>query len=172
MSSLRTVAELMEIAARTAPKTRGVDCVVTRIVEGDELGPLVQKMAELGQRTDRDFLVRDSKNVDASDVVILIGIKNGPLSNLNCGACGQASCQDLNLNSFESEFSGPQCAFRLMDLGIALGSAAKTASMLNADNRIMYTIGVAAREIGLIDADVVMGIPLSATGKSIYYDRK
>jgi uncharacterized ferredoxin-like protein len=43
--------------------------------------------------------------------------------------------------------------------------------MLNADNRIMYTIGTAARELGIIDADFVMGIPLSATGKSIYYDR-
>jgi uncharacterized ferredoxin-like protein len=29
-----------------------------------------------------------------------------------------------------------------------------------------------ARELGLIDADYVMGIPLSATGKSIYFDRK
>jgi uncharacterized ferredoxin-like protein len=27
------------------------------------------------------------------------------------------------------------------------------------------------RELGLIDADFVMGIPLSATGKSLYFDR-
>jgi uncharacterized ferredoxin-like protein len=56
-------------------------------------------------------------------------------------------------------------------MGIALGSAVKTASLLNIDNRIMYRAGVAAREMGLIDADFVMGIPLSATGKSIYFDR-
>jgi uncharacterized ferredoxin-like protein len=48
----------------------------------------------------------------------------------------------------------------------------KTAGLLNADNRIMYRIGPVARELGLIDADNVMGIPLSATGKSIYFDRK
>ncbi|MCL6650529.1 MAG: ferredoxin domain-containing protein [Chloroflexi bacterium] len=59
-----------------------------------------------------------------------------------------------------------------MDLGIALGSAAKTASIFNADNRIMYRAGVAARRIGMMDADVVVGIPISATGKSIYFDRK
>jgi uncharacterized ferredoxin-like protein len=35
----------------------------------------------------------------------------------------------------------------------------------------MYRIGAVARELGLIDADYVMGIPLSATGKSIYFDR-
>ncbi len=56
-------------------------------------------------------------------------------------------------------------------MGIALGSAVKTAGMLNVDNRIMYRAGVVARELGMIDADVVMGIPLAATGKSIYFDR-
>jgi uncharacterized ferredoxin-like protein len=44
--------------------------------------------------------------------------------------------------------------------------------MLNADNRIMYRAGVAARDMGLVDWDFVMGIPLSATGKNIFFDRK
>ena len=43
--------------------------------------------------------------------------------------------------------------------------------MMNVDNRIMYRAGVAARQAGLIDADFVMGIPLSVSGKSIYFDR-
>ncbi len=30
----------------------------------------------------------------------------------------------------------------------------------------------AAQDLGLIRADVVMGIPVSITGKSIYFDRK
>jgi len=56
-------------------------------------------------------------------------------------------------------------------MGIALGSAVKIAGLMNVDNRIMYRIGVVAREMKLVDADFVMGIPLSATGKSIYFDR-
>jgi uncharacterized ferredoxin-like protein len=86
-----------------------------------------------------------------------------------------ASCQAIIIynkpNTHEGEFRGPQCAYRLLDMGIALGSAVKTASLLNVDNRIMYRTGAVAREMGLIDADVVVGIPLSATGKSIYFDR-
>jgi len=58
-----------------------------------------------------------------------------------------------------------------MDLGIAVSSAVKTASIHNVDNRIMYRIGPVARKIGLIDADVALGVPLSATGKNIYFDR-
>ncbi|MEM2365908.1 MAG: ferredoxin domain-containing protein, partial [Nitrososphaerota archaeon] len=39
-------------------------------------------------------------------------------------------------------------------------------------NRIMYTVGTAALKLGLIEGDVALGIPLSATGKSPYFDRK
>ena len=71
----------------------------------------------------------------------------------------------------EGEFRGPHCAFRLLDMGIVLGSAVKTAGLLNADNRIIYRIGAAAKDMGFCDWHYVMGIPLAATGKSIYFDR-
>jgi len=58
-----------------------------------------------------------------------------------------------------------------IDYSLAIGSAVKTASILNVDNRIMFTVGVAAQELGIIDADYVLGIPLSATSKNIYFDR-
>jgi uncharacterized ferredoxin-like protein len=172
VSDLRVVADLMAIAARTAPKSAGHDFVVTRIIEGDEVEALGNKMIEYGPRTGKKDFDRDGKNVLDSDAVILIGIKDAKSLNLDCGACGAETCEALLINSHEGEFSGPQCAFRLLDMGIALGSAVKTASILNVDNRIMYRAGVVAREMGLIDADFVMGIPLSATGKSIYFDRK
>jgi uncharacterized ferredoxin-like protein len=58
-------------------------------------------------------------------------------------------------------------------LGIALGSAVKTASYLNVDNRVMYRAGTAAKRLGyLAGSSVVMGIPISASGKSIYFDRR
>jgi len=53
-----------------------------------------------------------------------------------------------------------------------LGSAVKTASMLNIDNRIMYRVGSAASKLSLLsEATVIMGIPVSAKGKNIYFDR-
>ena len=70
------------------------------------------------------------------------------------------------------DFEGPTCVFKSIDLGIALGSAVKTASILNVDNRIMYSIGTAAKQLNYLpEASIVMGIPLSAKGKSKYYDR-
>jgi uncharacterized ferredoxin-like protein len=169
MSQMRTVAELMALAARTAPKGRGDDFLVIEILEGDTLTTLGQKMIEFGERTGKPLFDRDGNNVMRSDAVLLIGIKDGKAVGLNCGACGSEKC--ITPNTFDGEFSGPQCCLRFLDLGIAIGSAVKTAGLLNADNRVMYRIGPVAREMGIIDADVVMGIPLSATSKNIYFDR-
>jgi uncharacterized ferredoxin-like protein len=169
MTALKFVAELMSIAARTAPKAAGDDFVVTEIVEGDALETLSEEMIAYGEKSGKSNFDRDGENVRNSGAVVLIGLKDAETIGLDCGACGEPIC--LVPNKYDGEFLGPQCAIRLLDLGIALGSAVKVAGMLNVDNRIMYRIGVVAREQGLIDADIVMGIPLAVTGKNIFFDR-
>ena len=61
----------------------------------------------------------------------------------------------------------------MADLGIAIGSAVKTAQIHNVDNRIMYSGGAAALDLGLFgkECTVAYAIPLSATGKNIFFDR-
>lgn len=169
--ALRRVAEMMELSARTAPKTGGRDFIVTRVVTGEDLKRLGAEMKKYGDETGKRNFDRDGRNVADSGALLLIGLRGARDAGLNCGACGNARCAELQEARLGPEFSGPFCAWRFVDLGIALASAAKTASLLNADNRIMYRVGVLAKKLGIIDADVVVGIPLSATGKSIYYDR-
>jgi uncharacterized ferredoxin-like protein len=173
MEGMKTVAQLMAIAARTAPKSAGKDFIEIKILDGEDVKKLGEGMVRFGEekKKKRNF-DRDGKNTIESDVVVLIGLSNEKPVGLNCAACGYPTCADLTgAERTSGEFSGPHCAFRLLDLGIALGSAVKTAGILNADNRIMYRIGTVAREMGYCDWDYVMGIPLSATGKSIYFDR-
>ena len=170
IEAIRTAAGLMALSVRTAPKSRGEDFVLTKIVEGDDIERLADGMELYGEKTSKANFDRDARNLRNSPVVLLVGIKDATPVGLNCGACGNESCNDLEPEEV-GEFVGPQCALRLLDMGIALGSAVKTASMLNVDNRIMYRVGAVARDIGMIDWDFVMGIPLSATGKSIYFDR-
>lgn len=60
----------------------------------------------------------------------------------------------------------------MTDLGIAVGSAVKTASIHNVDNRVMYTAGVGALSLGWMEGcGVAYGIPLRASGKNIFFDR-
>jgi len=171
MNYLKTIAELMVVAAHTAPKSAGQDFVKIEIVEGNNLTKLADAMIDYGVKTGKKNFDRDGKNVKDSGVVLLVGIKDAKPVGLNCGACGFSECKKLSEAKEGPEFKGPHCAYRLLDLGIALGSAVKTASILNADNRIMYRVGVVARQMKLIDADLVIGIPISATGKNIYFDR-
>jgi len=168
--ALRTVAELMCVAAHTAPKTHGDNYIVTAIVEGEACQRLGEAMIQDKDSPHWDIMERDGKNVKMTQLVVLIGIKDAKVAGANCGACGSGKC--VRINTYEGLARGPQCAFRVLDMGIALGSAAKVASLMNADNRLMATVGLTARRLGMIDADYAIGIPLSATGKNIFFDRK
>ncbi len=172
MDGVEMVAQLMAISATTAPKSKGENFVKARVLTGKVLRELADAMLAYGQRTKKKDFDRDSKNVAESDAVLLIGLKKASMLGLDCAACGYPDCKTFQAQEKETgEFVGPTCAYRLLDMGIALGSAVKTASILNVDNRIMYRVGVAVREMGLVDWEFVMGIPLSVTGKSIYFDR-
>lgn len=171
-NAIKIAAELMALSARTAPKTAGQDYINIKVLEGEDLKKLSHDMLEYGNETGKKNYDRDSKNVEASSAVLLISIKDSKPAGLNCGACGFPECSKLPYINENFELAGPLCAWRLVDLGIAIGSAVKTASILNVDNRIMYRIGVVARKKGMIEGEVVLGVPLSATGKNIYFDRQ
>lgn len=170
---LLEVARLMELAARTAPKSLGQDFIEVKILTREKINELADNMIQFGRRKNKQNFDRDAENVRNSPVVLLIGHHKASTAGLDCGACGYNSCNELkNAPKSAGEYSGPVCVFRHLDFGIALGSAVKTAQMLNVDNRIMYRVGVAARDSGIADWDIVMGIPLSASGKNIYFDRE
>jgi uncharacterized ferredoxin-like protein len=172
MEGIEIAAKLMALSAVTAPKSKGVSFVQTRVLSGEVLSELAEEMVRFGEVSGKKDFDRDAKGVARSEAVVLIGIKDALPVGLDCGACGFADCKSFqNQAKQDGEFRGPACAFRLLDMGIALGSAVKTASLLNVDNRIMYRIGVVARRMGLVDWEFVMGIPLSATGKNIFFDR-
>ena len=166
------IAQLMAVSAITAPKSKGENYVVVEIVTGKKLKKIAERMIDHGLQADDPFFVRDGESVLKSDAMILIGLKDAKPLGLNCGGCGFERCIRPEEVRELRDFKAPVCMLRLLDMGIALGSAVKTASIHNVDTRIMYRAGVVARNMGIIDADVVMGVPLSITGKNIYFDRK
>ncbi|MDW7675453.1 MAG: DUF2148 domain-containing protein [Bacillota bacterium] len=168
--TMKMVADLMALAARTAPKAAGKDFVTTKVIVGEELNKIADDLIEYGKETGKKNFDRDGENVRNSDAMLLIGLKDPAVAGLNCGACGFNKCSELELRK-GIEFDGPICAWRNMDLGIAIGSAVKTASIHNADNRIMYRVGVSVRRMGIVEDQLVVGIPISATGKNIFFDR-
>ncbi|HVB15699.1 MAG TPA: ferredoxin domain-containing protein, partial [Stellaceae bacterium] len=74
--------------------------------------------------------------------------------------------------SDEFEFRGPRCNLRDIDLGIAVGSAAKAASLYNVDTRCQTRIAVAARKLGLIRSEVAVALSMSVTHKNPGFDAR
>jgi uncharacterized ferredoxin-like protein len=169
---LETLANTILVAARTAPKGKGIDDIVTYLFDDDNRMELADKMEELSETKGLKFLIRDAKNVRDSDCLLIIGLKPSGASSLNCGACGFETCADMvKHKKVKVEFTGPHCMIKYVDLGIAIGSAAAKAKDLCIDNRILYSAGAAACYFDMIDADVAMAMPLSVKGKNIFFDR-
>ncbi|MDV0445698.1 hypothetical protein MmiAt1_12920 [Methanimicrococcus sp. At1] len=160
-------------AARTAPKAKGFDNIVTYLLEGDEVEKLAAEMEKFAEKLGA-FFIRDADNLRNSDAVVLVGLKESRPIGLNCGTCGFETCADFKNaeKTKETPFAGPICSVKSVDLGIALGSAAAKAKDMCLDNRIMYSAGAAACKSGMIDAECAYAVPLSMSGKSIYFDRQ
>ena len=154
------------LAIRTAPKTRGRDNLTILMADGDEKEALAAKMDEIFEKSGgkKASFARDAKGVVAASSVILIGIKAPPYG-LDCGWCGSPNCA--------AKPAAVPCVFGPIDLGIGSGVAATKLADRHIDNRMMYSMGYAALQLGWFDADVTMalGFPLSVTGKNPYFDR-
>ena len=145
---VRLAAELMAAAARTAPKASGVDSIETVVVDGEKLQVLAKVMEVKGDEKSNhlQFFARDANSVRETTAVLLIGVTGEPKkphNPFNCGACGYTGCAEfISKDKQEREdFRGPICVFQALDLGVALGSADRTAAALNIDNRMMYSVG-------------------------------
>jgi uncharacterized ferredoxin-like protein len=179
-SAVTMAAALMAASARTSPKGRAVDSTTSLVLMDDDLEKLALAM-ERKAAEKPDYLSsvyrRDANNVRNSGCILLLGVTGEPKKieqPIDCGACGFASCEHLSKarkKAKTKDFVGPVCIFQAMDLGIALCSSVKLAADLGIDNRMMYTVGAAAQSLGLLESDIIIGIPLSVTGKNPYFDR-
>ena len=161
-------AQAMATAARTAPTTRGQDYLHTLILTGDELERLAAQMEQTAEALNYPFFARDAGNVRRSGAVLLLGIGRHVRGlNAACGYCGSENCAACAA-------SGNTCVYDPIDLGIAAGSAVSVAAAAHVDNRIMFSAGAAAKALGYFPPEVtsVLAIPLSASGKSVFFDRK
>jgi len=163
---IEQIAKEICLAARTAPKAKGLDLLDMVVIKGEEINKLSTEMLRIGKEQEHPTFLRDGQNILAAQVVILIGTKTRTIGLRYCGFCGYENCA-------AAEKAGALCAYNPGDLGIAIGSAVSVAADHRLDSRVMYTAGKAAISLNLLEKDVKVayGIPLSATGKNPFFDR-
>ena len=162
-AQVMTAVKQMMIAARTAPKAKGIDILEIIAVEGKDIETLSAKVKELGEKNGMKFFLRDAENILSAEAVVLIGTRQS-VQNLNCAYCGYPTCADK-----------PQavpCAINSVDVGIAIGSACATAADFRLDTRVMFSIGYCAHALHWPEGcRTVFAIPVSASSKNPFFDR-
>lgn len=158
------IAKKMMVAARTAPKGKGVDIIECAVVTGEDKETLAAEMEAYSKETGYKFLLRDANNVRQSQCVVLVGTR-AQVQALNCGHCGFPTCGEKP--------TAVPCEINSVDVGIALGSAVALAADFRVDSRIMFSAGIAAQRLGLLGEGVgqVYAIPISIASKSPFFDR-
>jgi len=143
--TVRQVAQLMAAAAITAPKSGGQlflagkpGFMETVIIDDPAIkSSLAAWMRARGAERRERIWYRDADAAEAVDAILFVGLLPGWYPpNYDCGACGYATCaeflhytNELRSQSADLEFAGPACNLRDIDLGIAVGSAARTAAI-------------------------------------------
>jgi uncharacterized ferredoxin-like protein len=181
------IAKLMAAAAITAPKSGGQlflagkhNFIETVIVdETESRHALAEWMRARGKERREAIWFRDAEVVEAIDAILFVGLADWYPPNYDCGACGYSTCAEflhatsvLRGDSADLEFAGPTCNLRDVDLGIAVGSAAKTAAIHSVDCRCQTRVATAARKLGIIRADLAVALSLSVTHKATGFDRR
>jgi uncharacterized ferredoxin-like protein len=187
-AAVRQVATLMAAAAITAPKSGGQlflagkpPFLETVLIDDPAVrAELAGWLRARGRERREAIWFRDAEVAQAVDAILFLGLApNWYPPNYDCGACGYATCaeflhaaKELRTESAELEFTGPTCNLRDIDLGIAVGSAARTASLHAIDCRCQTRVAVAARKLGHITAEIAVALSLSVTHKAIGFDRR
>ena len=158
------IAQKMMVAARTAPKGKGIDVVECAVVTGDDKEALASTMEAIGTERGHQFFLRDANCVRRSQCVVLIGTRPKP-QGLNCGYCGFPTCG--------AKPAEAPCEVNAVDVGIALGAAVSRAQTFGVDTRVMFSAGQGAWKMGLLGegVDQIYAIPMSISSKSPFFDR-
>ncbi|MCR4428841.1 MAG: DUF2148 domain-containing protein [Caldiserica bacterium] len=153
--------------AITSPKGKGRDSVqVILLEEKEEIESLLKKVEELGEREEdpRPIFLRDAQTIRKNNCLILLFYSENEPLGLNCGFCTKNCDAATKKEVF--------CAFSLLDLGISLGSAVSLLSQMGFDNRIQYTLGKAAVDLGIVPKNsACLGVPVSLSSKNPFFDR-
>ena len=160
---LQAVRQMMT-AARTAPKGKGIDIIEVATVTDEDIKRLSEELVIMSGETGLKFFLRDADNILQAEAIMIAGTCQ-QVQGLNCAHCGFPTC-------VEKPETVP-CAINSVDLGIAVGSACARASELRRDTRVMFSAGMAAQRLGMLgDCKCVMAIPVSASSKNPFFDRK
>ncbi|MEF8834619.1 MAG: DUF2148 domain-containing protein [Candidatus Thermoplasmatota archaeon] len=164
-----TVIDLMDISAQTSLKSSG-NYLETMVLDDAEKEMLAEELYQLSEEFQDETYSEEGDLINSSDELLIIGLEDHPSLGIDCKACGYESCEDFSeADQTEQIFEGPNCVFRLLDLGISIGNALNTAETHNIDYQISIKGGLAAKNLGLMDSRVCLAVPIHVISDKDYH---
>ncbi|HWI55335.1 MAG TPA: DUF2148 domain-containing protein [Desulfobacteria bacterium] len=188
-------AKFMGTAAITAPKGGGIDSVEVEVLSGEEeLEALARKVEALARqrknKVQRNRFLSEAVMVRDADAIVLLGNYRAADSMLDagCGLCtGKPNCYDVyakRINKLgaqvdlaeedpdpEKLINGPLCGFKVIDHGHAAASALMIAKRLFVDAMPLFSVSVAAQQLGYCPkSQFVVAILVAARNKNPFVD--
>ncbi|MDY6971814.1 MAG: DUF2148 domain-containing protein [Desulfatiglans sp.] len=192
---LLEVARLCVMAANKVPTLTGKKVWKTEIVTGEDIESIIEVLEALGEISpdpeNKGLMGADGATLRAildqgmGITLLMIGgvdLHKGDL-NWNCGACGFETCAAFNKEAAKIKKqmkemgatgiqAGPQCVWKFADYSQACGWAAAAAWQNNVENRILGSVAMGAKLIGMMpDCFPVVGVALGPLVDTWWYSR-
>lgn len=168
---IEIVANLMELSANSSPKAAEDDLEIL-LVDEAEKEMIAEEMFQLADKLDDESFSEEGEFIEKCDSLIFIGLNQHDSLGLDCKACGFESCDKMeDADKTEGLFDGPNCTFKVLDLGLSLGYALNTADIHNIASQLMIRAGIAAKSLGLMTSKLCLGIPLNVNKENNYFNK-
>lgn len=170
MEEADIIVRLIATAAKNSPKALDESFLEISVLDEAEKEMLVEEMYQLADGRGDEIYTAKGEDLENSDSVILIGLNEHPGIGIDCRACGYESCESMENSENEKDiFEGPNCIFRLIDIGISLGYALQNASKNDVDAKIMIKGGMAAKNLGLSTSKICLAVAMmSPDGRGLF----
>ncbi len=158
---IEIISDLMAVSASTVPKAGGESFIDISLLDDGEREILAEEMFQLSDELNDEEYSKYGRIIEEEALaVLLIGLKDHPPLGIDCRGCGFKDCNEFQSTTAEGIFKGPNCVYRVLDMGMSLGSALKTAGTHNVRASVMIKGGLAAKNVGLSTANVCIAVPI------------
>lgn len=155
------VANLMTVSAKADHRPNDNSKIEIMVLDDAQKEILVEELFQMADDTGDDNYSDLGESIREMGKLVLIGLDDETPLGLDCGACGFSSCEAMSKENISDIFEGPSCAHRLLDMGIAVGDAIRTAEIHGVRSYAIIEAGLAAKRVGLSTSRISLIVPVN-----------
>lgn len=165
------IARLIAVAANNSPTSPDGSFIDISVLDDAEKEMLVEEMYQMADERGDETYTSKGEEIEDSDRIILIGLDKHKGLGIDCKSCGYESCEQMEQDDKKKDiFEGPNCLFRVIDIGTSLGYALQNAEKNDVNAKISLKGGLAAKNLGLSTSKLCLAIQINSDHDIFSFD--